>query len=69
MELDDLGTELRYGRQRVDADAYVRAVVDGTLWVLSENLEIPFRLERRIGASVALTNIRYDRGRDRSECW
>jgi hypothetical protein len=63
IELDDLGTELRYGRQRVDADAYARAVVEGTVFLLSENLEIPFTLERRVGASLALVNIRYDRGR------
>ena len=63
VELDDLGTELRYGRQRVDADAYARAVVEGTVFLLSENLEIPFTLERRVGASLALTHIRYDRGK------
>lgn len=63
VELDDLGTELRYGKQRVDADAYVRGVLEGTVWILQENLEIPFVFERRLGASVALADIRYDRGR------
>ena len=63
VELDDLGTELRYGKQRVDADAYVRGILEGTVWLMQENLEIPFVFERRIGASVALADIRYDRGR------
>lgn len=63
VELDDLGTELRYGKQRVDADAYARGVLEGTVWLLQENLEIPFVFERRIGASVALGDIRYDRSR------
>ena len=63
VELDQLGTELRYGRQRIDADAYARAVLEGKIWLLQENLEIPFTLERRFGASVALADVRYDRGR------
>ena len=60
IELDAFGTELRYGRQRVNADAYVRARIDGTIHVLRDNVELPFSLERRVGASVALGDIRYD---------
>lgn len=63
VELDDLGTELRYGKQRVDADAYVRGILEGTIWLAQENLEIPFVFERRIGASVGLGDIRYDRNK------
>lgn len=63
VELDDLGTELRYGKQRVDADAYARGTLEGTVWLLRENLEIPFVFERRIGAAIAVADIRYDRGR------
>lgn len=63
VELDDLGTELRYGKQRVDADAYARGILEGTVWLLQENLEIPFVFERRLGASVALADIRYDRSK------
>jgi hypothetical protein len=64
VELDDLGTELTYGKQRVGADAYVRGVAEGTIFFLKENVEIPFRLERRIGASIALADIRYDPGHE-----
>jgi len=60
IELDAFGTELRYGPQQVKADAYVRARVEGTLHLLRDNVAIPFRLERRAGASVALADIRYD---------
>lgn len=62
VELSDLGTELRYGRQRVTADAYVRGVAEGTLFLLRENVEIPFHIERRLGASLALGDIHYNDG-------
>lgn len=64
VELDDLGSQLTYGRQRVGADAYVRGTAEGTLFFLRENLEVPFRIERRLGASVALGDIRYDPGQE-----
>lgn len=60
VELDAFGTHLRYGRQKVEADACVRGVLEGTIHLLADNVEIPFRLERRVGASVALGDIRYD---------
>lgn len=60
VELDDLGSQLTYGQQRVGADAYVRGVAEGTLYLLRENVELPFIIERRLGASVALADIRYD---------
>lgn len=62
VELDHLGTELRYSKQTVAADAYVKGTAEGTIFLLKENVELPFRLERRVGASVALGDIRYDPG-------
>ena len=62
VELDTLGTELRYSNQKVTADAHVRGVAKGTLFLLRENLEFPFHIERRVGASVALGHIQYDPG-------
>jgi hypothetical protein len=62
VDLDTIGTDLRYSRQKVTADAYVRGVARGTVYLLRENLEFPFHLERRLGASVALGNIHYDPG-------
>jgi hypothetical protein len=60
IELDDLGTQLRYGDQSVGADAYVKGVAEGTIYLLRENIEFPFTIERRIGASVTLGDIHYD---------
>lgn len=62
VDLDTLGTELKYAKQRVSADAYVRGVAEGTVFLLRENVEFPFRIERRVGASVALGDIHYDPG-------
>jgi hypothetical protein len=60
VELDDFGTELRYGRQQVTADAYVKGIAEGKIILLRENVEIPFVIERRLGASVTLKDIHYD---------
>ncbi len=62
VEIDALGTELTYGPQQVGADAFLRGIAEGTLFLLKENLAIPFRIEKRVGASVALKDIRYDPG-------
>lgn len=62
VDLDQFGTELKYARQKVTADAYVRGVAEGTVYLLRENIELPFRIERRLGASVALGDIHYDPG-------
>lgn len=62
VELDDVGSQFRYAEQAVGADAFVKAVVEGTIYFLRENVEIPFTLEKRVGASVTLGDIRFDRG-------
>jgi len=62
VDLDHIGTELTYGDQSVSADAYLRGVAEGTIFLLRENVELPFVIERRIGASVALGDIGYDAG-------
>lgn len=62
VHLDHLGTDLRYSKQKVAADAYVVGVAEGTVHLLSENVEFPFRIERRLGASVAIGDIHYDPG-------
>jgi hypothetical protein len=64
VEVDDLGTELVYGPQKVHADAWVRLVAEGKLTFLSEDLTVPFRIERRIGASLALGRIRFAPDKD-----
>jgi hypothetical protein len=61
VQLDDMGSQFRYGAQKVGADAYVKGVAQGTIFLLRENVEIPFTLEKRVGVSVTLGDIRYDR--------
>lgn len=60
--LDDLGTQFRYGQQKVGADAYVKGVAKGTLKLMKDNVELPFTLEHRVGVSVTLGEIHYDHG-------
>lgn len=62
VELDATGTHLVYGPQKVVADARVKGTARGTIFLLRENVEIPFALERRVGASITLGDIRYDPG-------
>ena len=62
VDLDHIGTELTYGKQRVSADAYLRGIAEGTIYLLKENIELPFQIERRVGASVSLADIGYDPG-------
>lgn len=63
VELDRQDTALGYGRQRVTADAWLKGTAEGTLHLLSDNLVLPFHFERRLGASVVLGDVRYDRSR------
>lgn len=60
VELDAAGTEFRYGVQKVSADAFVKGIAEGKLTLLGENIELPFVIEKRLGASVTLGDIRYD---------
>lgn len=62
VEVDGVGTEMRCAHQRIAADAWLRGVAEGRIVLLQENVELPFRLERRIGASLALADIRYEPG-------
>lgn len=62
VQLDDMGSTLRYGNQEVGADAYVKGVIEGTIVLMRQNIEIPFTIEKRVGASVTLGDIRFERG-------
>jgi hypothetical protein len=63
VELDDMGSRFRYGRQRVAADAYVNGAVEGTVFFLNNQIEIPFAFRKRVGVSLTLGNIHYDGAR------
>ncbi len=61
VRLDDMGSKFRYGTQKVGADAFLKGTAKGTIWLLKENIEIPFVIEKRIGVSLTLGEIHYDR--------
>jgi hypothetical protein len=62
IEIDNLGTQMRYGHQQVGADAFLKGTIEGTLFLMRENIELPFKLERRVGVSLTLGDIGYDKG-------
>lgn len=64
VEIDEVGTDLSYGPQRLGADAFLKGTAEGQITFLQENLVLPFRVEKRVGASVALGRVRYSRDQD-----
>jgi hypothetical protein len=64
VDLDEVGTEMRYGQQKVSADAFLRGVAEGQITFLNENISLPFQVEKRVGASVGLGRIRFSREED-----
>jgi hypothetical protein len=61
VEIDREGTEFHYAPQKLGVDAHVKAVANGKAFLLDRNLELPFTLEKRLGASCHLGDIRYDK--------
>lgn len=59
--IDDQGTELGYDVQKITADAYVKGVAEGKLYLLKENVEVPFTISQRLGAEVALKDIHFSK--------
>ena len=59
--IDEKGTEFKYAPQKVGIDAHVKAIVTGRALLIRESIEIPFTLEKRLGASCQMGNIRYDK--------
>jgi len=64
VEVDKEGSEFKYAKQRFGVEAHVKAVATGKVYLLRENVEFPFVIEKRIGAEAALADIRYDRERN-----
>ena len=61
IQVDREGTDFHYAEQRIGVDAHARAILSGKAILLRENLELPFTLEKRLGATCHLGNIHYDR--------
>lgn len=60
VEVDREGSDFLYARQQFGIEAHVKAVATGKVYLLRENLEFPFMIEKRLGAQAALGDIRYD---------
>jgi len=60
VEVDRDGSDFKYAQQRFGVEAHVKAVATGKVYLLRQNIEFPFVLEKRIGAEAALADIRYD---------
>lgn len=60
-EIDREGTDFHYAPQKIGVDAHVRATVHGKAHLLRNNIEIPFTIEKRLGAACHLGDIHYDK--------
>lgn len=60
VSIDQEGTEFHYGKQKIGVDAHVKANVSGKIHLLKENVSVPFTIEKRLGASCSLGDIRFD---------
>jgi hypothetical protein len=63
VQIDQDGSNLRYGHQSVGLEARVRLSAEGTAQIMGEGVELPFALHKFVAASLELGNIHYDRGR------
>ena len=61
VEVDEKGTEFHYAPQKIGLDAHVKLVMEGKAYFLKQNLELPFTIEKRIGAACHLGDIRFDK--------
>lgn len=62
-EVDREGSDFKYARQQFGVEAHVKLVATGKVYLLRENIEFPFVIEKRVGAEAALAEIRYDKER------
>ena len=53
-EVDRDGTEFQYAPQKLGVDAHVKATAHGKAFLLKNNVEIPFTIEKRLGATAAI---------------
>ena len=60
-EVDRDGTEFQYAPQKLGVDAHVKATAHGKAFLLKNNVEIPFTIEKRLGATAAIGDIKYDK--------
>ncbi|MEC8424545.1 MAG: hypothetical protein VX000_12265 [Myxococcota bacterium] len=62
LDVDKKGSEFHYANQKIGVDAHVKAVAEGKVYLMSRNVELPFTIEKRVGAACYLGDIHYDKG-------
>ncbi|MCP4807892.1 MAG: hypothetical protein GY884_21320 [Proteobacteria bacterium] len=60
VHIDDEGSDFKFSEQKLGLEAHAKLVAHGTATLLDQNIEIPFRVEKRIGAEVGIGEVRYD---------
>lgn len=60
VHIDDEGSEFKFSEQKLGLEAHALLVAHGTATLLDRNIEIPFRVEKRLGAEVGLGDVHYD---------
>ncbi|HJN73195.1 MAG TPA: hypothetical protein QGF58_04585 [Myxococcota bacterium] len=60
IHIDDKGSEFKFAHQKLALEAHAVLVAHGTATLLDQNIEVPFRIEKRVGAEVGLGDIHYD---------
>ena len=60
VQLAKEGTDFKYGKQQIGAEAHVNLIARGTATLLDANIQVPFTIEHAIGAEVHLGGIHYD---------
>ena len=61
VEIDGKGTQFHYAPQKIGIDAHIKATINGTAFLVRDSVEIPFTIEKRVGATAHMGNIRYDK--------
>lgn len=61
VDIDREGSNFHYAHQKIGVDAHARLTVTGKVHLLRNNVELPFVLEKRLGATCHLGEIHYDK--------
>ena len=61
LDVDKKGSEFHYAHQKIGVDAHVKAVATGKVMLVNRNVELPFTIEKRVGAACHLGDIHYDK--------
>lgn len=61
VQIDRDGSDFHYAHQKIGVDAAARVMVNGRIHLMKNNVELPFTLEKVLGASCSLGDIHYDK--------